>query len=237
MRSLQNLLGLLVLAVVASGCTTTQVNRLDNHTPVEQAQREIPSSQLLNVNITEFDPNIPPPEERDDDLPVVPAVREAEASYFAYNLRTTLESTGHWGAVRVVPETLESAELGIEGTILKSDGETLELKVRAVDATGRVWIDDKVYSHRVGPASYDSRNAPEEPFQSLYNEIANDLVAERRRFSEEELVNIRRIAELRFATGIVPEAFDHYLAQERGRYRLVGLPAEYDPMMDRVSAI
>lgn len=237
MKSLQCLLGLLVSTLIVSGCTTTQVNNLDDRIVAERAQQEIPTAQLLNVNIAEFNPNIPPLEERDDDLPVVPAVREAEASYFAYNLRTTLESTGYWGAVRVVPEIAESTELGIEGTILKSDGETLKLKIRAVDATGRVWIDDKTYSHRVGSAHYNSRTAPEEPFQSLYNEIANDLLAERRRLAEEDLKTVRQVAEMRFAAQIVPEAFDHYLEKDNGRYHLTGLPAEGDPMMERVSAI
>ena len=238
MRRLEYLLGWLVVTALVTGCTTTQVNRLEDQVAAEKAQRDIPTAQLLNVNIAEFDPNIPPAEEREDQtIPVVPAVREAEAGYFAYNLRTTLESTGHWGAVRVVPETQESAELGIEGTILQSDGETLELKIRAEDATGRVWIDDKTYSRRASAATYNSRNAPEEPFQSLYNEIANDLLTKRQQMADEDLVTIRQVSELRFAADILPEAFDPYLEEDRGRYRLVGLPAKNDPMTDRIEAI
>src|SRR3546814_15818827 len=64
----------------------------------EVAQREIPADQLMNVNVVEFDPNVPAVADQDKDLPVVPAVRQAEASYLAYSLRTTLEGTGQWGA-------------------------------------------------------------------------------------------------------------------------------------------
>ena len=238
MIRLQTVLGWLLVTTLMAGCTTTQVNRLEDQVAAEKAQREIPTAQLLNVNVVEFDPNVPSIEEREDqEIPVVPAVREAEAGYFAYNLRTTLESTGHWGAVRVVPEVTDWAELGVEGTVLQSDGETLELKIRAVDATGRVWIDDKTYSRRASAANYNSRNAPEEPFQSLYNEIANDLLAKRQQLADEDLVTIRQVSELRFAADILPEAVKPYLEQNRGRHRLVGLPAENDPMMDRIEAI
>ena len=238
MKILRHLLELLTLTAVVTGCTTTEINRLDDRIVAEQAHAEIPEAQLLNVNISEFDPNIPAEEDQDDDFPVVPAVREAESSFFAYNLRTTLESTGHWGAVRVAPETLASAELAIDGTILDSDGETLSLKIRAVDATGRVWLDDKTYTHRVGAEIYNNRMAPEEPFQSLYNEIANDLLARRRLLTEQDLVTVRQVAELHFAADIIPEAFDHYLQTDGGgRHQLVGLPAQNDPMMERVAAI
>src|SRR3546814_10379366 len=103
----------------------------------EVAQREIPADQLMNVNVVEFDPNVPAVADQDKDLPVVPAVRKAEASYLAYSLRSTLEGTGQWGAVRVVPDGIDSSEVIVHGTILVSDGETLEIKIAAADATGR----------------------------------------------------------------------------------------------------
>ena len=43
--------------------------------------------------------------EDESDLPeeIYPDIRRAEAKYFPYHLKTTLQSTGHWGAVRVIP--------------------------------------------------------------------------------------------------------------------------------------
>ena len=38
-----------------------------------------------------------------DDSGVYPEVRQAEARYMPYHLKTTLQGTGFWGAVRVIP--------------------------------------------------------------------------------------------------------------------------------------
>ena len=55
-------------------------------------------------------------------------------------LRAAMESTGYWGAVRVVPQDTEGGELLVRGTIIVSDGEQLELEITALDATGREWF-------------------------------------------------------------------------------------------------
>jgi len=54
-------------------------------------------------------------------------------------LRQVLVETDQWGAVRVLPATDHAAELLISGEIVRSDGEALELRVRAVDAGGLEW--------------------------------------------------------------------------------------------------
>src|SRR3546814_8603327 len=103
----RNQILMLSLVALLAGCASGPVDKPDNRIVAEVAQREIPADQLMNVNVVEFDPNVPAVADQDKDLPVVPAVRQAEASYLAYSLRTTLEGTGQWGAVRVVPERSE----------------------------------------------------------------------------------------------------------------------------------
>jgi hypothetical protein len=95
----------------------------------------------LNVAVAVFDPGIPEDISVHRDLDVFPRIRKIEALFLPFVLRDTLARTGVWGAVRVVPEPDESAELLVTGTIVSSDGNMLELHVLATDAGGRVWLD------------------------------------------------------------------------------------------------
>ncbi|PIQ36928.1 MAG: hypothetical protein COW59_09980 [Lysobacterales bacterium CG17_big_fil_post_rev_8_21_14_2_50_64_11] len=224
------------LVALLAGCASGPVDKPDNRIAAELAQREIPAEQLLNINIVEFDPNVPAPANQDKDLPVVPAVRKAEASYLAYTLRSTLEGTGQWGAVRVVPDGIDSSEISVHGTILVSDGETLEIRISAADATGRVWL-EKTYARQASEDSYADSVGGGDPYQSLFNQIANDLLAQRRRLDAAAVLEVRRVAELRFAADIAPDAFSHHLEQSHGRYRVRSLPANDDPMLARIAQI
>jgi hypothetical protein len=74
-------------------------------------------------------------------------------------------------------------------------------------------------------------------FQPLYNTIANDLAEFRAKLDAAETTAIRRVAALRFAADLAPEAFAGYLETDRDKYRVVHLPAADDPMYRRVQAI
>lgn len=226
---------LIVLLGLLVGCASQPVEHART-VPLATAERELPVEQLLNANIVVFDPNIPGNPETGKEQRVFPQVRQAESSYLAFNLRRTLEETGHWGAVRVVPEPIANSELMVTATIVASDGEVLDLQVRAIDATGRQWL-DKAYHHVAGRQDYRGTIDGKEPFQPLYNEIANDLLAQRGRLTGQELEQVRRVSELRFAADIAPDAFSHYLVEERGRFQAVGLPAVDDPMVARIERI
>jgi hypothetical protein len=226
------LVSILMLAALC-GCVSTTVKRL-NAIPAEHAEREISGAQLLNVDIAVFDPGIPADPQARKEENIFLQVRRAEARYLPVNLRQTLQDTGHWGAVRVVPEPVNSAELMLTGEIVQSDGGLLELAVKARDASGRVWL-DKVYDNQAGEYSYRAEQS--DPFQGLYNRIANDLLAARRKLPVAELRDLVRLSKIRFAADLAPDSFDSYLAKDDGRYRLVGLPAVADPMTARIERI
>ena len=117
-------------------------------------------------------------------------VRRSESRYLPALLAATLQETGFWGAVRVVPEGVESLDVLVAGRIETSTGLRLELEIEAADATGRKWLKKK-YKGMADAEGYDATALePRDPFQSLYNEIANDLLAARRRNSD-RLVEIR----------------------------------------------
>jgi hypothetical protein len=198
---------------------------------------EVAEDQLLDAWIELFDPG-ELPEDEDEAMGLSMDIRDAEARYMPEQLRATMESTGYWGAVRVVPKDTEGGELLVRGTIIASDGEQLKLEITALDAAGREWF-NRDYKESVEVEDYQNRNASKgEMFQSLYNTIANDLAEFWRSLSTGDIATIRRVAELRFAADLAPDSFaDDLVVDSKGRYTIVHLPAEDDPMFHRVLAI
>ncbi len=207
--------------------------------PVEalQALEEIPEDRLLDVGIHVFGTGIPEEEyERYvlEEKGVFEEIRKSEARWIPINLKRTLEATGFWGAVRMVPSAT-SVDVVVEGEILSSTGKKLDIAVVATDATGRKWL-EKRYEQEADALAYEA-DSTKEPFQSLYNRIANDLLKERNDLDAEDFGKVRAVAEMKFAGDLAPAAFSDYLAVRKGRTSLARLPAEGDPMMARVSAI
>jgi len=169
---------------------------------------------------------------------VFPKIREAEARFVPYKLMETLQHTGNWGVVRVIPDRLSEMDLWVDGEILKSDGENLWLQVTVEDASGKRWFSKK-YTGLAGKYSYDDTTSNRrEPFQKVYNQVANDMLAYRNQYEAAEIRNIRTIAELKFARDFSPDVFHDYLAlNEKGRYVVKRLPAADDPSLQQVRQI
>lgn len=224
------LVSLLALASLASGGDDTLL----------LPKSEIPEDRLVDVAIDLFSPGV-------GDAPPSPllqkgiraAVRKSEGRYLPIHLRNTLQSTGQWGAVRVVPGGAAWAELLVTGKIEKSNGKDLVVRVSARDAAGRTWI-DKEYKQRADTAAY-AKDRPvdgRDPFQALYNRVANDLVRAREKRKPGEMAAIREVAGLRFAASMARDPYAGYLAvDKKGRARVERLPAADDPMIARISAI
>ena len=219
---------------ILSGCATTQVV-IDNSRPATQAAEPIPFDERLDIGVLAVDSNIPADLAKIERELIVPEVRRAESSYISYQLKNTLEYTGNWGAVRVTPESSKSVDLELQGKILKSDGEKLKVLMRVTDAMGKVWF-ERTYEDTASRFSY--KKPKEDPFQDLYNDIANDLLKTREGLSREQLLEIKTVANLNFASDLVPDAFTGYLDESnRGQVKTVQLPAETDSMMRRVERI
>jgi len=150
---LQRLLGLLLFASLVSGCVSQTVKRVDT-TPARQATAVIPEAMLLDVGIHLFDPNVPEEwrdRERDG---ILPEVRRAEARYMPFILKDTLEGTGNWGAVRVIPRDTMAVDVTVDAKLLESNGETLRLEVEVADASGRRWF-QREYGYQASRYAYD----------------------------------------------------------------------------------
>ena len=206
-----------------------------------QATEEIPEEYLLDVAIEILDPGVPDPgsvrPKRASEI--FPDLRQSEARYIPMRLKETLESTGHWGAVRVVPAGTSSLELTVTGEIRESSGLDMVLKIRAFDASGKEWLEKK-YKTRANHLAYSSHEFEEQdPYQAIYDQIANDLLAAKQRLDAEKLVELRQISQLRFAATLSPTLYQDYLRVNTNgtSYKLKRLPAEGDPMMMRVASI
>ena len=222
---------LLLLAVMLTGCVNQTV-KSTSVPPLAQPPQPIPDAQVLDVGVAILDPGIG---ELQDDERVYPEIRRAEATFIARELTTTLEEVGAWGAVRVVPDTSQFTDLLVTGKILHSDGEHLELAVKVTDARGTPWI-EKTYEGVTSRYAYENRaTADRDPFLLVYRQIANDMLVVFNRTSAQERIAIRQVAELRFARTFAQDAFQDYLAQDKnGIYNIQRLPAENDPMLERV---
>jgi hypothetical protein len=227
----------LLATALLAGCVVNEQRPMPR-IAVERATAEVPEDELLDVGVRLFDPNVPEDEAEREKRRIFPEVRKAESRYIPLMIRDTLEQTGHWGQVRVLPADGTGMEVFVDGRILESDGRELRLAVLVTDAAGRTWI-DKTYEAQADTRAYkDVVAKPRDPFENLYNTIANDLLAARRALTREQRVGLRRVASLRFAADLAPYAFGSYLARDRkGLYSVTRLPAEDDPVVQRMQRV
>lgn len=205
---------------------------------VKTADEAVPEELLLDVGVAVFDPGLEDYEEKDGVERVYPEVRRAESLYMPNLLAEAIQQSGAWGAVRVVPNGEQITDVMVQSTILLSNGEELELQVVATDSRGYTWLDKK-YEAKASRYAYDSTTRMKvDPFQAIYNQVANDLLAKLETLRPEDRRNNRLVTELLFAQSFSPDAFDGYLQQNRKDIWLVmRLPAEDDPMLERVRDI
>jgi hypothetical protein len=231
------LIVLAVAAVGAGGCVTHET-RPQQRVKLIQAASEIPESQLLDVGVRLFDENLPKDEKEMEEKHIFPEVRKAEARYLPMQLRNTLEGTGQWGQVRVMPSDAEALDVYVSGKIIESTGQMLRAEVTVIDASGRQWF-KKEYEQLADTRSYkDQTGKPRDPFQNMYNTLANDMLAYRQQLAANDLENVRRVSELRFASDLAPYAFSNYMTQDKkGMKQIVRLPSDDDPLMQRMDRI
>jgi hypothetical protein len=226
---------MLILLVFSLGCASQSSSR--QPTQAIQAAQEIPTEELLDVGITIFDPGLPPEGQKVPD-DVFPELRKAEARFQAIQLMETMQSTGQWGAVRVLPAGHGTTDLRVSGTILLSTGLKMALDIRAVDARGKVWLERRYRAQAHEAVYLGSEVSERDPFESIYNEISNDLLQARSKLRAGELAEIRQVSRLQFAANLSPEPFEDYLTtNKKGQTRVKRLPAHGDPMMARVDNI
>ena len=229
------LAGFLLFTIV--GCNSTTIRYVDV-TPPKKTTLDLPEEELLDIGVLVLDANIP--EYYDDIIAenITPEVRRAEANYIANFLKEYLQSTGNWGAVRVIPRPSDGVDVVVAGTILHSDGERQIVNFEVRDSRGIVWFTN-TYVTLAAKYAYDPR-VPQgiDPFQTSYRKLANSMLEYMESLTSEERLTIRTISKMRFAREITPEVFGDYLSiSEDGSATLTRLPAKDDPTMAKVEQI
>ena len=237
MRSLR-LLVAVSLGVLLCACTLKPTLRYVDLAPPLTATTSIPEHLLLNIGVKVLDANIPKSYDERTALNITDEIRRAEANYIAHFAKELLQSTGNWGAVRVLPRDSYAVDVTISGTIMHSDGERLIVNVTVQDARGIVWFEDE-YETLASKFAYEPQ-IPEnvDPFQSMYKSVADRMYKFHAQLTTEEIKEIRTTAELLFAQEFSPDAFSNHLAVEQDDVvRISRMPSEEDPMLRRVRQI
>jgi hypothetical protein len=219
--------------VLSSGCATYYAQKV-GPTPILRADQEIPEDQLLDVAILVFESE-QLSEEKAEDQGTNNEIRKAESHFVPYHLKNTLQQSGQWGAVQVIPAATDSVDLIVDGEILESNGQQLGLKIEVIDATGKPWF-DKNYKAEAAPSAYGgNRPGEKDAFQDIYNAIANDMAEFKMKLTAGQIGNIRTTSKLKFAREFAPDAYEGYLAEGKNReITIKRLPADDDPMMERL---
>ena len=236
-HSLSTMAMLCLWVGLLGACTSEQVIHA-NAPPATVADQAAVEQRLLDVGILVFDPGISEQDKSEEKTKSYPEIRRAEARYLPYTLKKTLERSGQWGSVRIVPDGKRSVDVLVTGTIVESNGAELIVDIEVSDATGRAWLRER-YSALASKYAYlDEHFSQQDPFQAVYNDIANDMLTARQKLAGKALETTRSVAELRFAVDLAPTVFDEYLAADSaGLYSLKRLPARDDPMLRRVLRI
>ena len=212
-----------------------------------EAVTEPASVQQLDIGVRVFDNRSSNQFAADGAVSVFTRIREIESHYLPVLLRNTLVESGHWGAVRVLPEADPSMDLMVNGTILASDGTELLLEISVRDSSGREWLSQRYLDQASSddypefiPSARDAAITMQrlDAFQDLYARIANDILAVRDSLNEADLTNLTQVTSLRYASDLSPDAFAGYLQTDGdGLLVPVRLPASNDPMLARVADI
>ena len=237
LRQARNAAGMGLLALILAACNSHTV-KTTSYTPIVQDSQNVPENLLLDVGVAVFDPGIDEIAKRDEET-TNHEIRVAESRYAPFLLAETLQRSANWGIVRLMPNNESPMDVIVNGTILQSDGEAMQIRIAVTDSSGREWY-TKVYSELISQFSYEpSQRQQADPFQVIYNKISNDLLEYRKRnLTDQQIVEVRTISELLFARRFSPEVFDSYLTTNRqGNLAITALPAETDPVLQRVRDI
>ena len=225
-----------LLPIFCLGGCSTDIVKTTKQEEIIIETGTIAEDLLLDVGISPFDPGL-------DDVPdeeegVYRQLRKAEARYMPVTLMETLQHSGQWGVVRVIPDKQSEMDIWVDAKILGSDGTDLKLSVTVHDSSGNKWYTKK-YKGSASKYAYEGgADDDSEPFQGVYNKIANDLREYRKKLTDDEIRNLRNISELQFAGRFSPEAFSEYLEKDSdGIYSIKRLPADNDPVIQRIKRI
>ena len=243
---MKQILTLLMLALMLAACASSPPRNpesdpeavdVDPQQEESIEQSQVAENELLDVGIILFEQGELTDEEVDE-FGLTPQIRKAEARYISYHLSQTLQGVGAWGSVNVLPEASEIADVSVDGKIIQSTGEALELQIKASDSTGAVWF-ERHYRAEAERDDYDfAEQRQMEIYQAVYNRIAYDIHEYQKQLTSKDLIRIRDTSELKYAANLAPDIYSSYITtNEAGETTINRLPAADDPSIERVRKV
>ncbi len=202
-----------------------------------QAEVERYQGVKLDVVIPVFSPGLSDAEANYEEEGIWPELRRAEANRFAYQLKQALDDSGMFGSVRVTPNSTASGDLYLLGEIIESNGQEVEFRLNAVDASNKQWLNETI-EHEVHEGFYKNpRNEGLDPYQPIFDKAAAVIIEALLKQQQSQLAQLKSIADLRFASSFNEQAFSDYMDTSGRQIKLLGLPSDADPMFERVKSI
>jgi len=191
----------------------------------------------LDIIIPVFDPGLPKNPAKYKEAHIWPELRRAESARFAYKLKTAIEDTGAFGAVRVMPDKTATGDVYIIGKINESNGEKVDIQLDVYDISGKLWF-SKSFDHEV-PADFFSnlRNKGKDPYDPVFKKAADRLLQELDEHPSEKLAKLKNLTDIRFGANFSEAAFAPYMKVHGGHVSLIGYPDKNDAMLRRIKAI
>lgn len=90
-----------VAALLLASCATHTV-KSTTYTPIQRATETVAEEFLLDIGVAIFDPGLDNLSRREEETTNA-QIRVAESRYAPYMLAETLQRSGNWGIVRVLP--------------------------------------------------------------------------------------------------------------------------------------
>lgn len=243
-----------VLVLSACGSTQTNVSSVGPTSVGPSSSRALGTNEtesyqyssnlFLDVAIPVFDPGFPTDKYGNiDDEEIIeediwPQVRRLESNRFAIETKKALQKTRSFGSISVTPDPSAVADLYILGKINYSDTETVNVGVKVIDASNKLW-GEKVFEHRVGEGFYrDALRKQQDPYGPVFQRIARYVYELLESKSDKKKQTIQQISDVRYAASYNPDKFNQYLRQSKnGTFNLVRLPSQQDTQFQRIEKI
>jgi hypothetical protein len=237
MLSVSRHITFLALLLVLSSCASTSQSSFNSLIPASSTSAL--EEELLDIDIAIFVPA------QDATVQPVPGMnpvtienlRYVESLYYSVYLAALIKSSDQWGIVRIIPGLSPGSDLLVTGEVVHSSGKTLDIRVQAIDATGRTWL-DRNYRESLNAKYYSQADTDTvvEPFANLYTQIMEELHAFRSTLDRDDLLAIRQVAKLQFANRFAPEKFSSYLDNRQdGVVQFDRYPAVNDPVFNIIN--
>lgn len=237
---------MLVLLHFLTGCANTMVSKSGPGSPTgpqpastfEPKVAETPYfGPKLDVVIPAFSPGLNEEQSSYDEEGIWAELRRAEANRFAFKLKQALDKTGKFGAVRVTPSNNASGDLYVLGEIVQSDGVELEFDLEVVDASGKRWLNDSI-DYEVTEGFYKNpRKVGQDAYDPAFEQAAQEIVDALLKQQISNLVQLEKIAALRFGASFNEQVFTSYLDTSSNPIKLVSMPSDADPLYQRLEAV